>query len=288
MSGLSHGGAAVGLDHVGIVGADLDVLARSFMALGFHLTPFAAHASGRTGNRCAMLRDGGYLELMATLPGQSSATLDRFLAIGPGAHVLALEVVDEAAALDRLRAAGVAAGEVSITERASETDGAKARFALIMPPDLPEGRVLLIRHLTHDLLWRPEFETHANRAVGLTEAVYASDVPAETMTRISRLAGRPAEPDPLGGYRVRLARGMVRVLSLRAATNLFAWETGVPNVRGVADATTSPRAAATPRNSGTPSAPMLVGLTIATETADDRVVRAGGVAIRLMGRPAGR
>ena len=70
-------GAAIGLDHAGIVGADLGALARAFTGLGFTLTPRVAHASGRTANRCVMLRDGGYLELMAVVPGQSSATLDR-------------------------------------------------------------------------------------------------------------------------------------------------------------------------------------------------------------------
>jgi len=29
------------------------------------------------------------------------------------------------------------------------------------------------------------------------------------MTRLSRLAGRPAEPMPLGGYRIALARGVL-------------------------------------------------------------------------------
>ena len=114
-------GAAIGLDHVGIVGSDLDVLAQAFSGLGFSLTPVAPHASGRTANRCVMLRDGGYLELMATVPGQSSATLERFLARGPGAHILALEVADEAAAVgqvasrgDRERSVGDRAGRRSV------------------------------------------------------------------------------------------------------------------------------------------------------------------------------
>jgi hypothetical protein len=246
-------GVAIGLDHVGIVGADLDRLAQSFLELGFHLTPHAAHASGRTGNRCVMLRNGGYLELIATEPGQSSATIARFLAIGPGAHILAVEVDDETAAAGRLRRAGVVVGDVSMTERDAGPDGAKARFALVMPPDPPEGRVLLIRHLTRELLWRPEHVAHPNHAVALTEVVYATDAPAETMTRMSRLAGCPAEPDPLGGYRLRLARGTIRVLPRVAAAQLLPGAT-----------------AATP----------LIGMTIAAEAAGDRVVHAGGVAIR--------
>ncbi len=143
MSGLPpEHGAAIGLDHVGIVGAGLDALAEAFSRLGFTLTPTAAHASGRTANRCAMLRDGGYLELIATLPGQASATIERFLTLGEGAHILALEVADLAAARDRLARAGIAAGEVSTTEREAGPEGggthrAKARFMLLMPPDGP-------------------------------------------------------------------------------------------------------------------------------------------------------
>jgi hypothetical protein len=252
MSDQNHG-AATGLDHVGIVGADLDGLAQSFVELGFQVTPFAAHMSGRTGNRCVMLRDGGYLELIATVPGYSSATLDRFLAIGPGAHILALEAADEVAALARLPRAGIPAGEVSITERDCGLTGVKARFAVIAPPDRPEGRVLLVRHLTRERLWRPENVVHPNRAVALTEAVYASETQAEFMTFLSRLSGRPADPDPLGGYRIALTRGCVRVLPRAAASAMFPGGTAGPN---------------------------LVSLTIATEAGNQSVVHAGGVAIQ--------
>jgi Glyoxalase-like domain len=248
----ARSGAAIGIDHVGIAGADLDRLAQEFSGLGFHVTRFAAHESGRTGNRCIMLRDGGYLELIATVPGQASSTLERFLAIGPGAHILGLEIADEAPALARLQRARVPA-QVTVTERDSGQPGAKARFAVIMPPDQPEGRVLLVRHLTRDLLWRPNNVVHPNRAVALAEVVYTADAPAEIMTRLSRLAGRPAEPDPLGGFRITLSQGCVRVLPRVVASAVFP---------------------------GAPGVPPLIGLTVVTEAATGQVVHAGGVAIR--------
>lgn len=110
---VSHRGAAIGLDHVGIVGADLEALARAFLAMGFRLT---TRAGGRIANRCVMLSNGGYLELMATVPGRASVTLDRLLDRGPGAHILALEVDDDVAAVDRPRRKGPAvdAGGVAI------------------------------------------------------------------------------------------------------------------------------------------------------------------------------
>jgi hypothetical protein len=124
---------------------------------------------------------------------------------------------------------------------------------MIVPPDQPEGRVLLVRQLTRELLWRPDNIVHPNRAVALTEVVYAADTPAEAMTRLSRLAGRPAEPDPLGGYRISLARGCMRILPRAVASAIF---------------------------SGAAGTPPLVGLTVATEAVGGQVVHAGGVAIR--------
>jgi len=224
--------AAIGIDHIGIVGADLDAQATAFAGMGFHLTPTATHGGGRIANRCVMLRDGGYLELMALVPGMSSATLDRFLARGPGAHILALEVANEHAALERLHRAGIAA-EVSLTERDAGQDGTKARFALIMSPDPPEGRTLLIRHLTRDLLWRPDSLVHPNHAVALSEVVYATDMPAKAMNWLSRLTGRPAEPDPMGGYRIPLARGCIRILPRAAARSLFPGAADSPALIGV-------------------------------------------------------
>jgi hypothetical protein len=223
-----------------------------------------------------MLRDGGYLELMATVPGESSATLDRFLARGPGGHILALEVGDEAAALERLRRAGIP-GDVSLTERDADQQGAKARFALILPPDPPEGRMLLIRHLTRDLLWRPDNVEHPNHAVALAEVVYASDTPAETMTRLSRLTGRPAEPDPLGGYRIPLARGVLRILPRTAAEMLFPGVSGSGPIIGLTIAVTASNGIAV----GSPG-PIHAAAIAGATTGSRAVIDAGGVALRFI------
>ena len=93
--------------------------------------------------------------------------------------------------------------------------------------------MLLIRHLTRDLLWRPDTVVHPNHAVALIEAVYATDAPAETMARLSRLAGRPAEPDPLGGYRIPLSRGCLRILPHAVAAELFPEMADGPSLIGL-------------------------------------------------------
>ncbi len=207
-------GAALTLDHVGIVGADLDALAAVFANLGFALTPLARHAGERTGNRCIMFRDGGYLELVATVNGGTSATLDRFLARYPGIHILALGIDDTTAAAERLRRAGINT-HADRTERSTDDSDPAAphvAFDLLTPPDPPEGRVHLIQHLTPDAMWQERFLIHPNQTTRLEEVILVAPVPAETAARLSVLAGRPVLPDPAGGYVLPLKSGHIRIL----------------------------------------------------------------------------
>lgn len=217
---------ATSLDHVGLVGRDAGLLHARFEALGFHLTPLSRQ-SGRlqadgpvvpwgTGNRCAMLRHG-YIELLAILhPALPANGLDRFLDRYAGMHILALGIEDEDANLARLRRAGLAIPGVLHLERAvddADPAGPRARFARLPLPDAPEGRVQLIRHLTPGAIWQERFMAHPNQAMGLETAILVAATPAETAARLSRLSGRPVQPDPAGGFQLALPAGNVRVLS---------------------------------------------------------------------------
>jgi Glyoxalase-like domain len=205
---------ATALDHVGVVGRDVAVLAAEFEHLGFCLTPLARHAGGRTGNRNVMLRQG-YIELLSVVDGGSSATLDGFLARYAGTHILALAIEDETATLARLHRAGFAQATLSHTDRTiddADPAGPRARFTLVTTPDPPEGRVHLIHHETPEALWQERFLHHPNHATALEEVVIAAPQPAATAARLSRLAGRPVVPDAAGGYMLDLARGRVRML----------------------------------------------------------------------------
>jgi len=118
------------------------------------------------------------------------------------------------AELGRLRRAGIAAPDVVHTERAlDDTDAAqpRVRFTLLTPPDVPEGRVLLIRHRTPEVLWQERFLQHPNNAVALAEVILAVEDAAASAARFALLAGRPLLPDPLGGYALDLPRGRVCV-----------------------------------------------------------------------------
>lgn len=219
--------AATTLDHVGIAGRDLGVLAAAYEALGFTLSPLAQHhAPGPDGvvrpigtaNRCAMLRHG-YLELIAVIdPALPSNTLDRFLARHAGLHILAFGIDDATAELARLQALGHAIPGIAWLERPVATPGGTgtARFARLPLPEAPEGRVQLIRHLTPELLWQPHLLAHANRAVSLDAVVVAVEDPAGAAARLGPALGLAPELAE-GGALLRAGAGEVWLVSAAEA-----------------------------------------------------------------------
>ncbi len=208
---MSH---ALALDHVGLCARDPAPLWAAWERMGFCLSPVAQQSGRRTpdgpvepfgsGNRCAFLRHG-YVELLGILDATLFANgLDRFLARHEGAHVLALGMDDAEANLARLRRGGLDIPGIAWLQRPVEPGGPIARFARLPFPDAPEGRVQLVQHLTPELVWDPRWMGHANGAEALEAAILVSAEPAAATARLSRLAGLPAEPDPLAGFRIRL------------------------------------------------------------------------------------
>ncbi len=210
---------ALALDHVGVCARELAPLAAAYEALGFSLTPIARQSGRRrpelavepfgTGNRCAFLRHG-YIELLAVLdPALYDNQLGRFLDRHEGLHILALGMDDTGANLARLRRAGLDIPGIAHLERpVDHPDGPRARFERLPHPDAPEGRVQLIRHLTPELVWQERWMAHPNRAEALEEVILTANNVAETAARLSRLSGLPVEPDPLGGFVLRLPGGV--------------------------------------------------------------------------------
>ena len=205
---------AVAVDHVGVAARDLAPMAAAYERLGFALSPVAQQSGRRrpdlpvekygSGNRCAFLKHG-YIELIAILdPALYDNTLNAFLARYAGMHILALAMTDEEANLTRMRAAGIEIPGVAYLERPVEAGGPIAKFARLPFPDPPEGRVQFIRHLTPELVWQEKWMDHANKAVALEEVILCAATPAETAARLSRLSGLPVEPDPAGGFLLRL------------------------------------------------------------------------------------
>ena len=266
-------GLAIGLDHVGVAVPELGAAAAEWEALGFSVQPLLPHMSDGTptgtGNRNIMLREG-YIELLATIdPAKPSGTITRFLAHHTGIHVLTLATDDEDAAEARLQRAGFTA-TISRSSRPAPPAEGEAAFARI-PLAEADPRLQLLRHLTPHLVWQAPFLAHPNQAIALQEVIVAADPPAAFAARLSRAAGRPVVPDPMGGVALRLPHGTVRVLPPDAALHLLPGATlpSLPAILGISVRTQDGNAAIAARLGQSPANLILA--------------RASGVIVRFLG-----
>ena len=151
------------IDHAVIAVRNLDAAAASYRALGFTLTPRGLHSIGSQ-NHCIMF-GSTYVELLAA-PAEHP-WLDyyrRFLREhGDGLAAIALSTRDADAAYDELRAHGVEAKPPLDLSRPVE--GGVARFRLVQIEGTPS--VFICQHLTRELVWRREWQAHANGAAEL-------------------------------------------------------------------------------------------------------------------------
>ena len=159
---------------------DLAAAARAFAALGFTLTPLGVHSIGSR-NRCIML-GSTYLELLEPAGEHPWLAYYReFVAHGDGLAALALATSDADASYRELVAQGVAARPPMDLARPVVVDGrpATARFRLVQV----SRERFFCQHLTRELLWRPQWQSHANGA----REIVGTDFPGGVL-RIAGLA----------------------------------------------------------------------------------------------------
>ena len=129
---------------------DLDRAARDFAAAGFTLTPRGQHSIGSQ-NHCIMLATT-YLELLwpGTQPNEWLEHYRKCLEGGDGLAALAYKMDTP---------------EGEFMDLSRPVEGGIARFRLTQL----EPRFFLVQHLTPGLVWRPEWQAHANGAAELVE-----------------------------------------------------------------------------------------------------------------------
>jgi len=150
------------IDHAVIAVRDLDAAAARFAQLGFTLTPRGHHSFGSQ-NHCIMLAST-YLELLAAPVAHPWLDYYRaFLEHAEGFAALALSTDDADASYRQLKERGIAARPPM--DLARPVDGGVARFRLVQIENLPQ--MFICQHLTRDLVWRREWQSHANGAVEL-------------------------------------------------------------------------------------------------------------------------
>jgi catechol 2,3-dioxygenase-like lactoylglutathione lyase family enzyme len=189
----------LGLDHVVIGVADLDAARASYERMGFTLTARGEHTVGSS-NHCIML-GSDYIELLASpadRPHPSRQYYTEFIAAGEGLAGLAL-ATDSAKALysDMLWAGFGPSDPLEFSRPVALGDGTReARFRITQldPDRTPGAKVFACEHFTRELVWRPEWQGHANGARSLAAvAMVVEDVPAAARAYTRRFDARAQE-----------------------------------------------------------------------------------------------
>lgn len=193
---------ALTVDRICLVVRDLDAAARRFTALGFTLTPESRHMIGSR-NRCVMLRDGQYLELLdprasVSHPG-NTAYQQHLSEYGEGLAVLSLRCDDPGTVARAWQRAGLEPSPMRYFSRKVDlaTGVAEAHFELVqltLPPlpGAPGLAVSACHHLTPDLVWRPDCLDHVNGASGVSRIELHSTAPEQDAIVLAQLAMAPA------------------------------------------------------------------------------------------------
>lgn len=229
------------LDHVGVVGRDLEHLRGDFRRLGFLLTepralmvrdPQSGDLRNLGQSSCHAVFARGYLELSAVETDDPAHHLAAWLSRGPGLRILALGEEDLAERHARCRETGLnplpvshAAREIGYGSRRGE---ARFDWFMLHADGTPEGLVCFVHNLTPELVYQPEVQQHPNGAVALAAVTLRVDDVAAWTGRYRRLLG--AEPASGAGRSVfQLAAGQsIELVEARAG------EGTVPELSGFA------------------------------------------------------
>jgi catechol 2,3-dioxygenase-like lactoylglutathione lyase family enzyme len=184
-----------GIDHAVVLVRDLDKARDTYARMGFTLTPRGYHTLGSQ-NHCVMFgRD--YLELLAVpKPHPAMQHYSEFLAKGEGLGAVALATDDAGALQAGLAADGIVA-EAPLDFARPVGNLGDARFRIVqLPPDASPGcRMFACQHFTRELVWRPEYQSHANGALEIAALAVVAEDPAAAAARYGQVLG--ARPQPI-------------------------------------------------------------------------------------------
>lgn len=166
------------LDHVGVLGADVEALAGQWRRLGFQVVGPAELKGVDDEGRSRSLRQSSahvmfadhYVELTSVTPPAPGHHLERFLGEPAGLRLLILRSSDIEADQQRCGQDGLLPGPVADASRQiSYGSGGSARFRwFALDADrFPEALVCFAQHCTPELVFNGQVAQHPNGVVGL-------------------------------------------------------------------------------------------------------------------------
>jgi hypothetical protein len=184
------------LDHVVIDVRDrIDEATHCFHTLGFQLTPRGRHTLGSVNHLAMFATD--YLELLGFAGG--GAIRPEIMRFPVGLNGLVFKTADADLVHGEAAAAGLPILPVQSFSRPvaldSGTQDARFRTTRLDPAQVAMGRVYFCEHQTPELVWRPEWQTHPNGALGIARMVVATADPQGTAGLFRGLFGDQAISD---------------------------------------------------------------------------------------------
>jgi hypothetical protein len=183
------------LDHIVINTLfDMDRAAALMSQLGFTVTPRGYHSLGSINH--LMVFEGHYLELVGLPLG--TEVLRRDVLESPlGLNGLVFQAKEVNAIIGQLRDSGLTMLEPQDFSRPATIDGVEQLVRFRTTRTAPElfaaGRVYYCQHYTPELVWRPEWMSHANGCSGLSELVVVTTAIETDASRYAKAAQAPAE-----------------------------------------------------------------------------------------------
>ena len=157
----------LGFDHPVIAVRDMEAARGTYERLGFTIPPRGSHIEWGTGNWCIMF-EKDYIELRGILdPDRYTHHLEEFLAEREGLMGMALATTTAKEGYEALRARRLEPAEPKDLTRNFELPEGwlKPRFRMVfLPESTAPGlmHLLLLEHLTPELIRRPEWLKHPN------------------------------------------------------------------------------------------------------------------------------
>lgn len=212
------------LDHIVVDVRDkMDEATSVFRALGYQLTPLGRHSLG-TINHLAVFGDN-YLELLGYEPGATDIRAD-VVDYPPGLNGLVFGTVDSGATYESMRARGVPIQEpVPFFRPVELSNGIKedAHFRTVRLPrgTIPGVRAYFCHHLTRHLVWRDEWQHHANGTLNIARLLLASADPEASAAIFAKMFGAAAIQTGPHGLSLLMSNAVLDIVTHDTAKQRF-------------------------------------------------------------------
>lgn len=199
---------AIPIDHVGIVGRQIDQMVATFAKLGFDAPNGVTDlevgiGDGRKASQNThFVFDAGYIELIAS---DGTDHLRNYIKRNEGLHIMAMASHHIQAAYASMEQASLAPQAVLHSSRRAahgkRTGTGKFAWFTFAEDRFPEGLVCVTEHLTPELIYQPERFVQPNGALALGEVFLLSEEPLAAVARYQALSYENCHVDSKTGIR---------------------------------------------------------------------------------------